>query len=165
MIALAQMVQKLRHRARRFGVDDGGQSLLELAVATPFLLLLLAGCVDYGRFMYDGIQLGNAAKAGVAYGAQDPSTAVQDSAMIKAATNDASGVASPTATATQYPQCSDGSMYYANNVNYPNGCATPGHPLNYVSVTVSGTFVPMIQLPGLVNPLTITKTAVEQVSP
>lgn len=160
MNALMHVLQALQRRVRRLAVDEGGQSLLELAVATPFLLLLLAGCIDYGRFMYDGIQLGNAAKAGVAYGAQNPNTAADTPGMINSATADASGVASPIATATQYPICSDGSAPTGNSCT-----AASAHVLNYVTVTIAGTFTPMIQLAGLVNPLTITKTAVEQVSP
>ena len=37
---------------------------------TPLLLLLLIGVIEFGRFAYLGILVGNAARAGAAYGAQ-----------------------------------------------------------------------------------------------
>ena len=69
-----------------------GQSLVELAVALPFLLLIMLGTIDLGRMFFDYIQIRNAASEGATFGARNP----QDSAgMIARAT--AHGV--PTGTA------------------------------------------------------------------
>ena len=58
--------------------DDGkrrGQSLVELAISLPLLLLLMLGTIDLGRMFFDYIQLRNAAREGAAYGARAPADA------------------------------------------------------------------------------------------
>ncbi len=52
-----------------------GQSLVELAVALPLLLLLLLGTIDLGRVFFDYIQLRGAVREGAGYGARAPSDA------------------------------------------------------------------------------------------
>jgi Flp pilus assembly protein TadG len=46
-----------------------GTAAVELAMALPVLLLIVLGCVDYGRVMYDAIALENAVGAGSDYAA------------------------------------------------------------------------------------------------
>src|SRR4051794_32091869 len=67
---------------QRFSRGSRGGAALELAVAFPFLLLLLIGAVDYGRLYYTSVTVANAARAGAEYGAQDIATS-QDTAAIK----------------------------------------------------------------------------------
>jgi Flp pilus assembly protein TadG len=50
-----------------------GQSLTELAVSLPMLLILLAGVVDIGRAYYTYLSLRDAAAEGAAYGSIHPS--------------------------------------------------------------------------------------------
>jgi Flp pilus assembly protein TadG len=45
---------------------------VELALVTPFLLLLLLGAIDLGRLFYAYIGIENAAREGAAFGAQAP---------------------------------------------------------------------------------------------
>src|SRR5580692_8607278 len=52
-------------------VSPSGQSLLEVALLTPMLLALLLGVIELGRYAYFSILVGNAARAGAAYGAQN----------------------------------------------------------------------------------------------
>ena len=52
-----------------------GQSLIELAVALPFLLLLMLGTIDLGRMFFDYIELRNAVREGAAYGSRNPTDA------------------------------------------------------------------------------------------
>lgn len=49
-----------------------GQSLLELGLALPLLLLILLGTVDLGRVFFDIVQLRNAAREGAGYAARNP---------------------------------------------------------------------------------------------
>ncbi len=49
-----------------------GQSLVELALALPVLLLLLLGTIDLGRAFFDYIQMRNGAFEGARYGARLP---------------------------------------------------------------------------------------------
>ena len=49
-----------------------GQSLVELAVSLPILMLLMLGTLDLGRMFFDYIQLRGAVREGAAYGARFP---------------------------------------------------------------------------------------------
>jgi Flp pilus assembly protein TadG len=52
---------------------EEGQSILEMALAFPVLILLLAAVVDLGRAFDGYIVLTNAAREGARYNARDPS--------------------------------------------------------------------------------------------
>lgn len=56
-----------RHRRK-----SRGQSLVELAVALPILLLLMLGTLDLGRMFFDYIEMRNAVREGAAYAARYP---------------------------------------------------------------------------------------------
>ena len=55
-----------------FRRSESGGAAVELAVVLPFLLLIVAGVVDYGRAYYTATTVANAARAGAEYGARDP---------------------------------------------------------------------------------------------
>jgi hypothetical protein len=64
-------IQAVRARLRaRLG--RRGQSLVELAVVLPLLLLLLGGAIDVGRVFFARVAVENAAKEGVLFGARSP---------------------------------------------------------------------------------------------
>ncbi len=52
-------------------IDDAGQSLIELALALPLLLILLLGIVDGGRAYYFATIIANAAREGVNFAARN----------------------------------------------------------------------------------------------
>jgi Flp pilus assembly protein TadG len=54
-----------------------GQSLVEVALAMPILLLILAGILDLGRAYYTFIALSDAAAEGAAYAAIHPTDVTQ----------------------------------------------------------------------------------------
>ena len=56
---------------------DEGQSLVELALALPLLLLILLGLADFGRAFYYTTIIANAARAGAAYLSQNPTAGQQ----------------------------------------------------------------------------------------
>lgn len=58
----------LRKSARR------GAAAIEFAVILPVLILIVLGCVDFGRFAYSYIAVSNAARAGAGYGCVHPFT-------------------------------------------------------------------------------------------
>lgn len=99
-----------------------GQSLVELALALPFLLLLLLGTIDIGRAFFDYIQLRNAAYEGARYGARFP--------------NDSSGMQS---RVTQHGVPS--STNFSSTVS-PSGCCSVGQT-GTVTVTLTHTFSPI----------------------
>ena len=53
----------MTHWLGRF-VSNSGTALVEAAIVSPLLLLLVFGAGDFGRVMYYGITLENAARAG-----------------------------------------------------------------------------------------------------
>ena len=63
--------------------DSRGQSIVEMALVTPLLLLLLLGVVDVGRAMAVKVAVTNASREGARYGSWYP----QDFAGITAACN------------------------------------------------------------------------------
>ncbi len=69
---------------------DSGQSLLEIAITVPLLLLILIGIVDIGRIYYYTIALSTGASAGAAYAA---TLSLSNEVAIKQRVCDASGFA------------------------------------------------------------------------
>ncbi|HEY7624899.1 MAG TPA: TadE/TadG family type IV pilus assembly protein [Candidatus Limnocylindria bacterium] len=57
---------------RRFALADRGQSLIEVALALPILLLLVIGIADLGRFAHYAIGVSHAARDAAAYAAKEP---------------------------------------------------------------------------------------------
>jgi len=68
--------------------SERGESLLEFALLLPFLLLMLLGVIEVGRYAYIDILVGNAARAGAAYGTQTSITAADTAGIQTAAQND-----------------------------------------------------------------------------
>ncbi|MGH7708017.1 MAG: TadE family protein [Vulcanimicrobiaceae bacterium] len=153
-----------RLRLRSLALADTGQAVLEVAIIAPLLLLLTVGLVEVGKYLYEGIEVSNAAHAGVQFGAQNATTAYNTPGMVNAAKADANEVPSLAATASNYYTCDS-----APSVQFstPAACnASPtDHLITYVQVVASGTFRPFIQYPGLPSSLTISRTAIQQVSP
>ena len=67
---------------------ENGQTLLEVALLTPLLLLLLVGIFEVGRFAYYSIEVSNAARAAVQYGAQSLADAKDSVGLTQAAKSD-----------------------------------------------------------------------------
>jgi Flp pilus assembly protein TadG len=150
--------------------SQSGQSLVELAFLTPVLLLLLIGTVELGRYTSLSILMGNAARAGAEYGAQNTTTA-GDSGGIKTAAmadlKDISGFKTqPTVTSTFVCGCDNGGTIIPSpetNGACKTSCNANSHLVTSVQVTVTGTFTSMFNYPGIPTSLIITSTATERV--
>ena len=71
----ARLAAAARGRARRWaGGRTRGQALVELALITPILMLVLLGAVDLGRVFYASITITNAAREGAQAASQDPAS-------------------------------------------------------------------------------------------
>lgn len=64
----------------RFRDHQRGQSLVELALVLPILLVLLAAALDLGRVFYATVSLNNAAREGALQAAETPGSYVEDGA-------------------------------------------------------------------------------------
>ena len=172
---------------RRFTCESG-QSLVELALLTPLLLILVVGIAEMGRYAYFAILVGNAARAGAAYGAQNVPNSSDTTDITSAVTNDCQNCASlSTAGLTVTPAdvcaCDNGGSFvsaptsaYCNapptgTNNTAGSCAAGQQWVIIEQVTVSGTFKPMFTysgggLFGLLNlpSLTFSSTASQRVA-
>lgn len=70
----------LRLAAFRFARRDAGQSLVELALAVPLLLVTLLGLVDIGRAYVYQTAVINSAREAALYAAKDPTVTSTDAA-------------------------------------------------------------------------------------
>jgi len=121
---------------------DDGQSMLEMALMLPLLLLLMLGIVEVGRAIYYTIAVNNSATAGVEFGSQSSITASNDSGMQDAVTKDANIPASfpPMTVVTSHGcACDTGS---GTSCTYPIPPASNCDP----TFACSGTVVECVQV-------------------
>ena len=68
-------IRRIRNRRRlrrlfllqRFGRDESGLQLVEVAIVIPILLMMLAATAEFGRYFYEYTTLAKAARAGARY--------------------------------------------------------------------------------------------------
>jgi Flp pilus assembly protein TadG len=110
--------------------SERGANLLEMAIVTPVLLLLLAGVVDLGRAFYSYIVIANAAREGARVASRLP--CYQDSSAQRAA------LRNEIISAALQEAANSGIQLYPGNVMIDpdplSRCAGSGNP---ISVTVS----------------------------
>lgn len=135
-----------------------GQSVAELAVLTPVLIVLLLVAADVGRVFYYGIAVYNAARAGAQYGSQSVITAADSAGMQAAAKTDASNVSGLSVTASQCT-CESSTTVTA----CPSSYCTDSQSATYVLVTTQMTFHTVVPYPGLPSSLPVSSEAIMQV--
>jgi Flp pilus assembly protein TadG len=156
-------VTKQRAAMHRNLGSQSGQSLVELALITPFLLVFLLAVVEMGHYAYISILVGNAARAGAEYGAQSLAQSVNASGIQTAADNDfqnnGQSTSSLTVTSSPVCACDNGGTLTPNppttaycnaapvGSNSTAGSCTSGHWVVAVSVTASGTFKSLFSWP------------------
>jgi Flp pilus assembly protein TadG len=143
--------------------QDQGQAFVELALTLPILIVLLLGAAEIGRLAYASIEVSNAARAGVAFGAQSHTSAANPAQIQTAATQDAPDVPGMTATTTNACSCesSVGVMTAApscspTDINTSAGsCPSPNRIVLYVQVTTTATVNTVFHFPGIPNTVTL----------
>src|SRR5262250_1125830 len=126
--------------------DNSGQSLEEMSVLLPVLFLLLLGAAEYGRLWYIGIEVTNAAHAGVEYGSQSRIAAQDNTNIQQVSLNEeadlinqnvnTSGVQSPLGTSSISVQQLCANIYSST----PSTCSTTtSSPIEYVQVNTQVT--------------------------
>jgi len=137
----------------RFWNDRGGTSFIELALLFPLMCLLCCGTMDFARVVYSGIEVANAARAGVQYGALTPGHSGDISGMTQAALDDAADLGKTvTASASNFCACSGSTT----------DCSTPcggTAPSGYVKVTTNFTFNTLLHYPGMPGSVVLSRTA------
>lgn len=123
---------------------------MEFAIVLPLLVLIVFGCIDFGRFLYVYAALTNAAEEGAAYGSLHPPTSGGWEAGVKAA-----AVAEPSG---YLPVLSDA------DVTVTNATSSDPEVAGYVTVRVQHTFYMMLpgtfELWGLPTTFELSRTVV-----
>jgi len=138
-----------------FALSDCGHAFVEFALMLPIFTTLLLGATEFARLAYAAIEVTNAAHAGVLYGAQNHTTAMNTNGMQTAATNDGPNISSITALATTFCNCSDGTSITCANAS--STCTA--RIIKYVKVTTTAVVNPILHFPGLPTTYTLTSTA------
>lgn len=131
----------------RLAADRSGASAVELALAAPVFLLMMMATWDLSHGFSARLDLeeaaGRAAELATAYGTVRTDYRTLSAEAVAAAT--ASGVSSPTAVVDSWLEC-DGVRQ--NGVQI---CPTGAAFARYVSVNVTGTYVSIFTVAGLVR--------------
>src|ERR1017187_2493208 len=110
-VNLASLLNNRRRSARRiFGTArlESGQSVLEVALLSPLLVLMLFGMIDLSRWVFQAVEVSSAARAGAQYGAQNLATAADTGStggIVTAAKNDVPDIPSLIVTPSTVCQC------------------------------------------------------------
>ncbi len=168
------MASPLRTRTRRRTVRrQSGQSLVEVALMLPFLLVLLLGVIEIGRYAYIGILVGNAARAGAAYGTQSPAMSVDEPGITLAAKNDfQNNGQDPSLLTVDAPVvvcgCDSGGTVTtagcSTQTNPTAGTCTTGHWVATLTVTAHGTFSGLFNYPGIPASVALSRSATMRVN-
>jgi Flp pilus assembly protein TadG len=148
---------------------QSGQSLVEVAIMLPFLLVLALGVIEMGRFMFIGILVGNAARAGAAYGTESLIASVDTTGITTAARNDFASNGQNTANlnVNSSVSCgcdSGGTITTAACTGTGAGICASGVWAVTVTVTASGTFNSLFTYPGIPTSITVSRDAVMRVN-
>ncbi len=148
---------------RLFRRSDTGTAMVEFSILAPVFVFLLIGVIEVGRFAFFAILAANAARAGVQYGAQNTTTAIQTANIQNAALQDGQNLANWT---------SNGGSITVKDLCSVNGaapatCVGTGVPVNtvyYVQVQVKGVFSSLLNYPGIPNNVPISGSAIMRVA-
>jgi Flp pilus assembly protein TadG len=165
---IAMTDQKHNRRRKAHLGREAGQALVETALTMPILVLLLVGAAELARVAYAAVEVSNAAKAAVAYGARTPTQSTDTPGMQTAALADAGDLAATlTTTPTTAGICSSGASCTGTGGSCKNSdCSTPGdHIETILTVQTSATFDPLIHLPGIPTTFALDGQAVQTVMP
>ena len=133
--------------------SERGAALLELAVAIPFLLLIVLGVVDYARVYYTSITVANAAQAGANAGLFNAGDAT---IMRTAAQTDAGSVSLDTVTAGQFCRCPGTGVVACVG----STCTGYGVPQIFDSVRVRKDVTLLMRYIGFPTAITVTRTVI-----
>jgi Flp pilus assembly protein TadG len=151
--------------------SETGSALIELAVALPLLVAVMIVTIDFARVFYLGISLTNAARAGAQYGTHTLAQSDPVTGMMQTTATTATNTTGMTATATRLCQCATDAAVLSPTSPSPNECIRPeatacpsGHRLITVTVTTSKSFSTIMSaVPGVPNPLTLTRSVTQRV--
>jgi len=167
------ILQRLSSQLRAFRCEERGQSLVEVALASPLLLALVVGTTDVGRYIYLDIAVANSARVASHYAAQNLMLAnvTSTGAQVTAAANNEVSDVNATVAVNSSNVC-----YCYNSSTATFTCSTPvstrpcnststDHRVTEVHVTASSNFKPLFTYLGFPGSIAVSRTMVAQVTP
>jgi Flp pilus assembly protein TadG len=159
-------------RHRRSAASERGSSLVELAVALPILIIIIAATIDFARVFYLSVSLTNAARAGAQYGSHDIGHSGNIAGMETAASNAIPDVTSVSTDASRSCVCATDAGVFSDTAPSPNNCTDPAatscpgkHVVVTVTVTASKTFTTIMNvLPGVPSSIDLHRGATLRVA-
>jgi len=152
--------------------SEQGSAVVELAVALPVLILILAATIDFSRVFHMAIALQDAARAGAQWGAASTTNSGNTATMQTTATN-ATNLTGVVASASRLCQCASNTGTFSSTTPTANDCTTAeatacpsgGHRVVTVTVTTTKTFTTIFTgiLPGVAQTTTLTRSATQRV--
>jgi Flp pilus assembly protein TadG len=140
---------------RIFCASESASALVEFALVLPFVLLLMAGVMEYARVWSTAIAVANAAKAAAQFGVQNTATSGDTAAINYAGRQDGLDAGSIAVTAVRTCRCADGAT-----VSCVSGsCGAYGVPRVFVAATATKSVPFFLKLPGLPAAVDIRRTA------
>jgi Flp pilus assembly protein TadG len=143
----------------RFRAAQRGVAGIELALATPMLLLMLTGGFDSGRAIYEQNRLASAAQAGVQYAVQSQSNWTNTTAIVAEARADAGDTSNSLSIAASQCTCPTGAALCSASATC-TGSTVSG---TYVKVTVAESYATLVTYPFMSNPLNLSSQAIIRV--
>lgn len=137
--------------------QEAGSSLIEVALLIPVLTLILFGMVDLGRYVFLGIEVSSAARAGAQYGGQNRGTALDTSGIQTAAQNDVPDIPSLAVTSSTFCWCS--SSPGSNVACVLSSCSGTSNLIPLLQVNTSMTYTPWLLYGVFTSGISITGQA------
>ena len=138
--------------------NQRGAAMMEMAVVSPLLIVILIGMVDLGRSAYEAIEIENAAHAGASYGAQNRKHAIDQIGIRNAAIADIGELVDKRrieVTSERYCECPGGERIDCEK----KSCDILGvvKPLVYVHVEIDKTFQTLFPYPGFPTSIPLSR--------
>ncbi len=123
---------------------EAGNMLIEFALSSSLLFLIMFGVIDYSRMFASACAVSGAARAGTQYGMLSPAHYGDYAGMQGAALACGGNPDGMTATASQFCVCSIGGA----RQSCPATCSS-GTPETYIEVDVSMSYSTIANYPGV----------------
>ncbi len=161
MMQSSKVNQPRQGRWRAFAAESGGNVTIEMAFLMTFLIMLVLGAYDFGRWATEQATITQAARAGAQWAVLDQANATDGPGMIQAARDEADDVNNELAIPTplSYCQCPGSST----KVNCANDCPDGQYPPMYVQVTVQDDFELLFDFPGVSKTQSMSSTSTMRV--
>ncbi|PNG27141.1 hypothetical protein CR492_05510 [Methylocella silvestris] len=135
--------------------NEAGTAALEFGLATPLLLILIAGVTEIGLAVYQGMQVSAAVEAGMMYAAKNG----WSSSGIASAVVSASGATGLTATPAPSQFCGCPAATGITATTCTSTCANGYAPGQYIQINAALAHQTILSNLGLPLPATLTATS------